>query len=186
MFDSDSDAALVVHSVWLDFLKVMIIIVRRIAVISVAPCLTNTVECTALYKINKNVHIKTSKIIILMIYIVLLAHAPPPPPHTHIHSHTRARTHKCAYMHSRARTHTHNNNNNNNNSNNNNNNKQTNKQKQAQRRYEKGSGRGAEGGGGGQVRRRCFQGTGGPNVTDIRRERIHWFGETALAKRFFF
>ena len=68
MFDSDSDAAAVVHSVWLDFLKVMmIIIIRRIALISVAPCLTNTVQCTALYKINKNVLIKTSKIIILML-----------------------------------------------------------------------------------------------------------------------
>ena len=67
MFDSDSDATVVVRSVWLDFFKVMVIIILRIAVISVAPCLTNTVECTALYKINKNVLIKTSKIIILML-----------------------------------------------------------------------------------------------------------------------
>ena len=58
-----------------------------IAVISIAPYLTDKGEHTSLYKINNNVYSKTSKI---LNYVVIILH--------YTHTHTRARTH--------ARTHT--------------------------------------------------------------------------------
>ena len=57
-----------------------------IVVISIAPCLTDKGEQTALYKINNNVYIKTSKI---LNYIVIILH------YTHTHACTHARTHTC-------------------------------------------------------------------------------------------
>ena len=50
-----------------------------IAVISIALYLTDRGELTALYKINNNVYIKTSKIIN---YVVIILY------HTHTHTHT--------------------------------------------------------------------------------------------------
>ena len=53
-----------------------------IAVISIALYLTDMGELTALYKINNNVYIKTSKIINYV--VIILYHT-----HTHTHTHTQ-------------------------------------------------------------------------------------------------
>ena len=45
--------------------KIIVIIIIITAAVSIAPYLTDNGEHTALYKINKNVYIETSKTIIL-------------------------------------------------------------------------------------------------------------------------
>ena len=82
----------------------MIIII--IAVIAIAPYLIDKGEHTALYKINKNVGKKTSKIIYKH-NIVFLARARAPRTHARTHAHTRTRAHTHTHTHTRARTHTH-------------------------------------------------------------------------------
>ena len=78
------------------YLITTIMIIIIIAVIAIAPYLIDKGDHTALYKINKNMCKKTSKIIYKH-NIVFLARArtdarthPPPPPPTH--THIRART----------------------------------------------------------------------------------------------
>ena len=59
----------------------------------------NKNEHSALYKINKNVHIQTSKIIYRRNIVYLEHHT-----RTHMHARTRAQTHTHACMHTHART----------------------------------------------------------------------------------
>ena len=64
-----------------------------IAVIFMAPCHTIKGEHTALYKINRNVYIKTStnKYIVTMLYF---SHPTPTHARTHIHMHMHTHTHR--------------------------------------------------------------------------------------------
>ena len=72
------------------------------------PYLTNKAEPTALYKINNNVHIKTSKIRnYIVIIIVFLTHHTIPHQHTNMRTHTHTHTHTEAHTHTHRRTHTH-------------------------------------------------------------------------------
>ena len=64
-----------------------IIIIIITAVISIAPYFTDKGEFTALYKININVYIKTSKVIY---YIAIIFYSS----HTHTHTHTHIKTSK--------------------------------------------------------------------------------------------
>ena len=69
-----------------------------IAVISIAPYLTDKDEHIALYKINDNVYIKTSHV---CLYARTYAHT-----HTHTHLHTHARTHARTHAHTHTHTYT--------------------------------------------------------------------------------
>ena len=66
-------------------------IITTIAVISVAPYLTDKAEHTALYKVNKNVDIKTPKRIILCSKYCIPCTSYPPthPPSPTLHTHRR-------------------------------------------------------------------------------------------------
>ena len=71
------------------------------AVISIAPYLTDKGEHTALYKINHNVYIKTSKIINYIVVILYSSHTT----YTHTHTHTHTHTYIYIYIRAHARTH---------------------------------------------------------------------------------
>ena len=62
-------------------------LIKTIAVISIAPYLTDKAEHTALYKTNNDVYVKTSKRINYTVMILYSSHT-----HTHTHTHN-ARAH---------------------------------------------------------------------------------------------
>ena len=73
-----------------------------IAVISIAPYLTDKGGHIALYKINNNVYIKTSKIINYVVIILYSSHARA---QTDTHTRTHARTHAQSHTHTHTCAH---------------------------------------------------------------------------------
>ena len=72
-----------------------------VAVISLAPYLTDKGERAHVYKVNSNVCISKSSKIINYIVIVFLARART---HAHTHARTHARTHTHTHTHTHGRT----------------------------------------------------------------------------------